>query len=118
MTNARIQYYLTVANEITPSSRNPYDLCKELEIEIINNCALHKDAYFVCQEGLKLIFVNSCIKNRHRRKFVTAHEIGHYFLHQDKLYCCNNISEINLSSSIKVNSSSQEYEANLFIVKI
>ena len=56
MTNARIQYYLTVANEITPSSRNPYDLCKELEIEIINNCALHKDAYFVCQEGLKLIF--------------------------------------------------------------
>ena len=54
MTNARIQYYLTVANEITPSSRNPYDLCKELEIEIINNCALHKDAYFVCQEGLNL----------------------------------------------------------------
>lgn len=108
MTNARIQYYLTVANEITPSSRNPYDLCKKLEIEIINNCALHKDAYFVCQEGLKLIFVNSCIKNRHRRKFVTAHEIGHYFLHQDKLYCCNNISEINLSSSIKVNSSSQD----------
>lgn len=114
MTNARIQYYVTIANEMTPSSRNPYDLCKELEIEVVDNCELHKDAYFVCQEGLKLIFVNSCIKNRHRKKFVTAHEIGHYFLHQDKLYCCNNISEINLSSSIKVNSSSQEYEANTF----
>lgn len=62
MTNARVQYYLTVANEITPSSRNPYALCKELEIEVINNCELHKDAYFVCQGGLKLIFVNSCIK--------------------------------------------------------
>ena len=114
MTNARIRYYLTIANEIAPSSRNPYDLCKELEVEVINNRELHKDAYFICQEGLKLIFVNSCIKNRHRRKFVTAHEIGHYFLHQDELYCCNNISEINLSSSIKVNSSSQEYEANTF----
>ena len=73
MTNARIQYYLTVANEITPSSRNPYDLCKELEIEIINNCALHKDAYFVCQEGLKLIFVNSCIKKSAPKKILSQH---------------------------------------------
>ena len=44
MTNARVQYYLTVANEITPSSRNPYALSKEKDLELINNCEIQKDA--------------------------------------------------------------------------
>lgn len=115
MINTRIQQYLAIANEITPLHHNPYDLCKELGIEVIDTHKLHKDAYFVCTQGLKLVFVSSCIKNRHRKNFVVSHEIGHYFLHREQLYCCDDIAaEAALPTAIKVNSQYQEHEANTF----
>jgi len=91
--------------------RSPYELCKTLGIEIITDKPIHKDGYLVCQEGYKLIFVSSKIQNFDRRKFVISHEIGHFLLHRDNLYCCSNVSEIGLSS---INTSGQEYEANQF----
>ena len=72
---------------------------------------LHKDGYLVCCDGRKLIFINSLIQNLHRRKFIVSHEIGHFLLHRDSLYCCDNILEIGTSS---INTSRQEYEANKF----
>ena len=67
--------------------RSPYELCKTLGIEIITDKPIHKDGYLVCQEGYKLIFVSSKIQNFDRRKFVISHEIGHFLLHRDNLYC-------------------------------
>lgn len=101
-----------LAKTISPT-RNPYALCKELEIEVIANRHLNKDGYLVCFGGCKLIFVNSTIANPHRRRFVISHELGHFFLHQDRLYSCANISEQTLTGT-RLNTSMQEREANCF----
>lgn len=95
-----------LAKTISPT-RNPYALCKELEIEVIANRHLNKDGYLVCFGGCKLIFVNSTIANPHRRRFVISHELGHFFLHQDRLYSCANISEQTLTAT-RLNTSMQE----------
>lgn len=114
MINTKILQYLKIANAITPVTRDPYSLSQELEIEIIDTQSLHKDAYLICLNGHKLVFVSSNITSPHRKKFVISHEIGHYFLHQNQLYCCSNISEIGLVPDLKLNTSNQEQEANTF----
>lgn len=102
---------LSVAREISPASTDPYSLCRLLGIEVIESKPMHKDGYLVCEDGYKLIFVSSNVKNRHRRKFIVSHEIGHFMLHRNQLYCCSNVSE---GGTSRVNSSAQEQEANLF----
>lgn len=92
-------------------SINPFAISDKLGIEIISDKPMKKDGYLICSDGLKLIFVSSNITNLHRKRFVIAHELGHFFLHRDKLYSCENVSEVNV---IKANSFQQEQEANLF----
>lgn len=99
------------AHQLIPSSINPFILCRELGIEIVCDRALHKDGYLICEDGCKLILVSSRIGNAHRRKFIISHEIGHFLLHRDQMYCCSNVSEI---ETRRINSSAQEYEANSF----
>ena len=84
------------------SHYNPFALCERIGISTITDKALQKDGYLVCSDGLKLIFVSSNIQNQHRREFVVAHEIGHFLMHQEQLYCCSNVS---VPLSEKVNSS-------------
>lgn len=97
------------------SHYNPFALCERIGISTITDKALQKDGYLVCSDGLKLIFVSSNIQNQHRREFVVAHEIGHFFMHQEQLYCCSNVS---VPLSEKVNSSRQEKEANSFATEL
>ena len=106
MNNTAFQEALTFAQQVS-NPHSPYGLCRVLGIEIISDKPMHKDGYLVCRDGCKLIFVNSLIHNPHRRKFIVSHEIGHFLLHRDNLYCCDNILEIGTSS---INTSRQEYE--------
>ncbi len=95
-------------------NRVPVDLmliCKELDIKVIDDKQLDKDGYLICRNGKKIIFVNSLIRNRHRRNFIIAHELGHFLLHRDQLYSCDAISE---STTQFVNNALQEKEANAF----
>ena len=91
--------------------RNPNELCSALGITVINNRQLNNEGYLICSDGQKLIFVSSGVTNLHRRNFVVAHELGHFLMHHDKLYCCTDIS---LSRSFKTNTHVQEGEANQF----
>lgn len=97
------------------SHYNPFALCERIGISTITDKPLQKDGYLVCSDGLKLIFVSSNIQNQHRREFVVAHEIGHFLMHQEQLYCCSNVS---VPLSEKVNSSRQEKEANSFATEL
>ena len=90
---------------------NPYFLCTLLGISVVENYPLEKDGYLICSEGVKLIFVSNTITNVHRKQFIIAHEIGHFMLHREQMYCC---SEISIESQQRVNSLSQEQQANEF----
>lgn len=111
MNSVTIQQALKFSRLLSTTSSSPYGLCNTFGIEVIDNKPINKDGYLVCDRGCKLIFVSSNITNRHRKKFVISHELGHFLLHREKLYCCTNISEISIS---QINNNGQEYEANCF----
>lgn len=111
MNNIAIQKALEFAYHLSASSGNPYDLCNMFGIEIIEDKPINRDGYLICDRGCKLIFVSSNITNKHRKKFIISHELGHFLLHREKLYCCTNISEIGIS---QINNTGQEDEANYF----
>lgn len=100
------------------SDRYPVDpehICKKLGIKVKANQHLDKDGYLICRNGKKIILVNSQITNRHRRNFVVSHELGHFLLHREQLYSCDQISEAALQN---VNSQAQEKEANAFATEL
>ncbi len=86
-------------------------ICSELGITIKDNQSLDKDGYLICQNGKKIILISNRITNRHRKRFIIAHELGHFLLHRDKLYSCDHISDITQEN---INSQAQEKEANAF----
>ena len=90
---------------------NPVLICEQLGIKIINNYPLEKDGYLICQNGKKVILINSNISNCHRQNFIAAHELGHFLLHRNQLYSCDHISA---TSNHNINSHTQEKEANEF----
>lgn len=104
---------LQFANEMLnhPLKANPYELCQMIGIEVVEDKPINQDGYLVCCDGIKLIFISSKIENPHRRKFIVAHEVGHFLMHREGLFCCSHISDY---GSAVVNSSVQENEANSF----
>lgn len=97
------------------SCYNPFSLCKQLDIPVITDRELKKDGYLICSDGQKLIFVSSKVQNKHRQKFVIAHEVGHFLMHQNQMYGCSNVS---LSSNTNVNTPRQERDANAFATEL
>jgi Zn-dependent peptidase ImmA (M78 family) len=97
------------------NSIDPYFLCEILGIGVIDSYYLEKDGYLICSDGLKLIFVSNKISNRHRKRFVVAHEIGHFLMHREQMYCC---SEISVNQPQRVNTPIQEQQANEFASEI
>lgn len=98
--------------------RYPVDIesiCEEFGIKIKDDHPLDKDGYLICRSGKKIILVDSRIANRHRKQFIIAHELGHFLLHRDQLYSCDNISEVGQQ---KLNSYEQEKEANAFATEL
>lgn len=90
-------------------------ICKELGIKIKDNQPLDKDGYLICKNGKKTILISSRITNQHRRRFVIAHELGHFLLHRDQLYSCDYISD---TIQQNINSQVQEKEANDFATEL
>lgn len=90
---------------------SPQHICKELGIKIVSDKPLEKDGYLICYNGKKVILVSNKINNHHRRDFIIAHELGHFLLHRNLIYSCNNVSEF---SSYNLNTQGQESEANEF----
>ncbi len=91
-------------------SIDPYQICYHLGIDVVIR-NLENDGYLICTNGCKLVFVSSRINNRHRQRFIAAHELGHFFLHGESMYCCSDLSETNID---KLNTFDQEYQANQF----
>ena len=75
----------------------PFDIfkfCDNLDIRIIED-DYSKDAYLFCENGIKCIAINRKITNLNRKKFIIAHELGHYFLHGKEItFACLNINEV------------------------
>ena len=91
---------------------NIVQLCSTLGIDLVFSDKLHNDGYIYCNGGTRIIFINSKILNTHRKKFIIAHEIGHYMLHNDThLQGCNNIYDTFERYHIY---EEKEYEANYF----
>ena len=90
-------------------------ICDVLGIKVKKDKPLGKDGYLVCQNGKKIILVNSKITNRHRQNFVIAHELGHFLLHRSQLYSCDQISA---AVDQGVNTHAQEAEANMFATEL
>ena len=90
---------------------NIHNICQKFDINVINNQPLNKDGYLICHRNKKIILINGKITNRHRQRFIIAHELGHYLLHRDQLYSCDRISD---TIEKNVNSPLQEIEANQF----
>lgn len=110
MINERVLSAVEFARQVYPEATDPTMLCRMLEIEIIDDRPINKDGYLICESGCKLIFVSSKVSNRHRYNFIVSHEVGHFLMHREHLFCCTNISEI----SSNVNTPDQEGEANAF----
>lgn len=93
-----------------------YSLCKQIDIEIIDYYKLQVDGYLYRDVNCKLIFVDKKIKNDGKKRFVIAHELGHYFLHSKELMqICSEVSEIfNRQKSISLH----EKEANQFSAEL
>lgn len=71
-----------------------YKFCESLDIRIIED-DYNIDAYLFCENGIKCIAINNKITNANRKKFIIAHELGHYFLHGREItFACLNINEV------------------------
>ena len=90
---------------------NPSLICEVLGIAIKSDRPLEKDGYLICQNGKKIILINSRISNRHRKNFIISHELGHFLLHRSQLYSCDHISA---TLNQNINTQAQETEANAF----
>ena len=112
MTENQIFKWAHFAKEQGYSSLNadPYKICYEFGIDIIER-NIDNDGYLICEKGHKFIIVNHSIQNKHRKKFIIAHEIGHFLMHSDLLYCCKNLNDSEIG---QINSNDQEQQANAF----
>lgn len=87
-------------------------LCKNLDIEIVDKHNLNVEGYLYKDLDCKIIFISRRVKNRHKRNFIVAHELGHYFLHTKELFqACTGITEVFDKHSLIAES---EIEANTF----
>ena len=87
-------------------------LCNFLDIDVCERRELIKDGYLVRDTDKKLIFISSKVFNTGRKRFILAHELGHFFLHPEKmLHICNEVNE-NFTHNNTI--SDMEKEANFF----
>ncbi len=64
------------------NTRNPYELCKSLNIEIIEHDLKSAYGMYKLVKKNKFIFINNKLDDT-TKNFVLAHELGHALLHKD-----------------------------------
>ena len=89
---------------------DPYKICYQFGVDIafLNT---DNDGYLICSEGCKIIIISSRISNKHRKRFITAHELGHFLMHRETMFCCTNLDD---TYANRLNTFDQEHEANEF----
>jgi len=94
-------------------TRNPYQLCYELDIDIHYRDLGDKiKAYYFCHSRIRSIVLNSRLPEEIRR-ILAAHELGHDRLHQD-VALSKAFQEFRLFDSAVP----AEYQANLFAAEL
>jgi len=89
---------------------DPYEICYQLGIDVVIR-DIENDGYLICTDGCKIIIVSSRISNRHRQRFIAAHELGHFLMHSESMYCCRDLNDADID---KLNTIGQENQANQF----
>ncbi len=94
---------------------HPEAICIRFGINLIDIHPLTNDGYYISHHFNKYIYCSSHIRGVHR-KFVIAHELGHYFLHNNETIqiCSGIINAFNRHLLI----SESESEANAFAAEI
>lgn len=113
MVDDKIQKWVAFAKALdndADTATDPYEICYQLGIDVVIR-NLEKDGYLICADGCKLVFVSSRVNNKHRQRFIAAHELGHFLLHDESMFCCSDLSDADVD---KLNTFDQEYEANQF----
>lgn len=93
-------------------SRDPFEICRELDIKIRYHELGSIKAYYFCQSRIKNIVINSSA-DENIKKVLCAHELGHAILH-DEIVRDGAFHEITLFDA----TTPTEYEANLFAAEL
>lgn len=90
--------------------KNPYGICYQFGIDVVHRDT-DNDGYLICADGCKFIIISSRIANKHRQRFIAAHELGHFLMHGESMYCCSNLYDSDID---RLNTFTQEQQANEF----
>ena len=111
---AAVNRIISVADDVIrhTMSRDPFKICRELDIKIRYHELGSIKAYYFCQSRRKNIVINSSA-DENIKKVLCAHEVGHAILH-DGIVRDGAFHEITLFDA----TTPTEYEANLFAAEL
>ena len=93
----------------THETRNPFKLCRELDIILLFVPLVRVNGFYQRYEGQDIIYINESLSDE-EKTLVCAHELGHAILHND-------MNTISLTTHICVDSK-YELEANAFAIQL
>lgn len=94
----------------TCNSRDVYDICSHLDIEIIKHDLNNIKGYYTSLEGQKAIILNNSLPYQ-EEEIVIAHELGHINLHSSSNICF-------LTNYTYSNTNKLENQANKFAIEL
>lgn len=92
------------------NSRDVYDICSHLDIEIIKHDLNNIKGYYTSLEGQKAIILNNSLPYQ-EEEIVIAHELGHINLHSSSNICF-------LTNYTYSNTNKLENQANKFAIEL
>ena len=109
-----LSYIRDLAEELIDryQTRNPYEICKELDIDVVyDDIGSLKGLYTIIMD-CKFILINKNL-NEYTKKIICAHELGHELLHHE--FAEDKIIKEFMIYDMK---NRPEYEANVFACHI
>lgn len=94
------------------NTRNVYDICSFLDIEILKHNINNLKGYFLNIKGNKAIIVNVLLPEK-EEEIVIAHELGHINLHSKSNICF--LTNYTYSNTNKFENEANEFAAELLI---
>nr|WP_312986091.1 ImmA/IrrE family metallo-endopeptidase [Clostridioides sp.] len=96
----------------TCNSRNVYDICSYLDIEIIKHDLNNIKGYYTSFDGEKAIIINNCLPDE-EEEIVIAHELGHINLHSKSNICF--LTNYTYSNTNKFENQANKFAAELMV---
>lgn len=96
----------------TCNSRNVYDICSYLDIEIIKHDLNNIKGYYTSLEGQKAIILNNHLPFE-EEEIVLAHELGHINLHSNSNICF--LTNYTYSNTNKFENQANKFAAELMV---